>query len=228
MISRNLRFLLLLTSAFSFSASYGGNPNEAPVPKLKKTIRGEVQLPRPLWNKAFEKNFSGVFNAGLSMNWGGKHFNMGGFYSLTQYQIFPGFLKPADTPHSILTNHTTGIKCFYDVLSSSGNGMFSPYISAGYTFMSYTRVQCKKQMPHNTKTGGISMNAGAVYNIMMDEWVGVGFTVGYNVIDHVFNPTNICLDEYMDFTNKERKGSLQNIFFGFSLYFDLAKKPEGQ
>ena len=228
MISRYIPFLLFWMSLYPFSVSYSSDWNEASVPKLKKTIRGEVQLPRPLWNKAFEKNFSGVFNAGLSMNWGGKHFNMGGFYSLTQYQIFPQFGKPADTPHTILTNHTTGIKFFYDLLTTTGNGMFSPYLSAGYTFMSYTRVQCIKQTPHNTKTGGINMNAGAAYNIMMDEWVGVGFTVGYNVIDHVFNPTNICLDEYMDFHINDRKGSLQNIFFGFSLYFDLAKKPEGQ
>ena len=225
---RCLSFLLLLMSVFSFTFSYGGSRNEAPVPKLRKTIRGEIQLPRPIWNGAFAGNFSGVFNAGISMNWGGKHFNTGGFYSLTQYQIFPQWRKPADTPHTILTNHTTGIKFFYDMLSSSGKGMFSPYMSVGYSLMSYTRVQCKKQTGHNTKTGGLSVNTGAAYNIMLDEWVGVGLTIGYNVVDHVFNPTNICLDEYMDFTIDDRKGSLQNIFFGFSLYFDLAKKPEGQ
>src|SRR3990172_7489206 len=99
--------------------------------KLKKTIRAEFQLPRATWNKAFTRTFSGVFNSGISMNFGGKHFSTGGFYSLTQYQVFP---KYYEDPHVIQTNHTAGIKLHYDMLTSTGNGMFSPFIAPGYSW----------------------------------------------------------------------------------------------
>lgn len=104
--------------------------------------------------------------------------------------------------------------------------MFSPFITPGYTFIKYSRIICKTQSPFNTKPSGISMNIGLSYNIMIDEWVGAGFIVGFNAIDHVFNPNSICLNEFIGFEESDRKGSMQSIFFGFTLYFDLARKPE--
>ncbi|MBI4931731.1 MAG: hypothetical protein HY841_13255 [Bacteroidetes bacterium] len=193
-------------------------------PKLRKSIRAEFQLPKATSNPAFKKTFSGVFNTGLSMNFGGKHFNAGGFYSFTQYQIFPKFFED---PHSILANHTAGIKLTYDLFTSTRSGIFSPFIAPGYSFMSYTRIKCKNNMPYNTHPSALSMNTGMCYTIMMDEWIGAGFIIGYNMIDHVFRPENICLDEWgLNYDESDKKGSLQNIFFGFSVYFDLAWKPE--
>ena len=195
--------------------------------KTRKTIRGEFQLPRPTWNKAFSKTFSGVFNAGVSMNWGGKHFSEGGFYSLTQYQVFPKFGSGTiDDPHVVQTNHTFGAKLHYDILTSTGKGMFSPFIAPGYSLINYTRVKCINHDAWDTKTSAVSVNIGAAYNIMMDEWTGAGFIIGFNMIDHVYRPENVCLDEWGDYTENEKKGSFKNIFFGFSVYFDLAFKPE--
>ncbi|MEK6615075.1 MAG: hypothetical protein AABZ32_03030 [Bacteroidota bacterium] len=192
--------------------------------KLKKTIRAEFQLPRATWNKAFTKTFSGVFNSGISMNVGRKHFSAGGFYSLTQYQVFP---KYYDDPHVIQTNHTAGIKLHYDMLTSTGNGMFSPFISPGYSWIKYTRIKVKNHPSYNTQTSAASVNVGASYNIMIDEWVGVGFIAGFNMIDHVYRPENVSLDEWgMDYSPDDKRGSFKNIFFGFSLYYDLARKPE--
>ncbi len=191
--------------------------------KMRKTIRGEFQLPRATCNDAFTKIFSGVFNTGVSMNWGGKHFSMGGFYSLTQYQIFPKFY---DDPHVVFTSHTPGIRISYDMLTSTGKGMFSPFIAPGYSFIKYSRIKSKNHEPWKPKSGGVSVNMGISYNIMMDEWTGAGFIVGFNMVDHVFRPENICMDEWMSFEENEKKGSLKNIFFGFSVYFDLAWKPE--
>ena len=212
---------LLLFFIFSFSFLFLRAQHKS---KLKKTIRAEFQLPRATWDKAFVKTFSGVFNAGLSMNFGGKHFNGGPFYSITQYQIFPHFDYE---PHSIQTNHTAGIKLHYDLLNSTGKGMFSPFIAPGYSWIKYTRIQCKDHPPYDTETEAFSTNVGLSYSIMMDEWVGVGFIIGFNMIDHVFRPENICLDEWgIDYEPNDTKGSFKNIFFGFNFYFDLARKPE--
>lgn len=197
---------------------------------LKKTIRGEFQLVRPFQNKAFSHSFSGVFNTGVSMNFGKKKFNAGPFYSLTQYQIFPKpFQGTIDDPHSVLTIHTGGIKFSYDKFTESGRGVWSPFISPGWSFLNYTRIKCKNHDPQDVKTSAFSLNAGINYYIMFDEWMGVGFTAGYNGINHVFHPYNICLDEWssvFNYSEKDQQGALQNIFFGFSFYFDFAYKPE--
>jgi len=194
---------------------------------FKKTIRGDFQLARPFQNKAFSTSFSGIFNTGASMNWGKKNFNAGVFYSLTQYQIFPkAFVGSIDDPHSVLTIHTGGLKLSYDKFTENGKGMWSPFIAPGWSFMNYTRIKCNKQESHDTKTSAFSLNAGINYYIMFDEWMGVGFMAGYNGIDHVFHPQNICLDEWATFTDNEKKGGIQSIFFGFSFYFDFAYKLE--
>ena len=78
-----------------------------------------------------------------------------------------------------------------------------------------------------TKTSALSVNMGVAYNIMMDEWTGAGFIIGFNMVDHVFRPENVCLDDWgVSYTPEEKKGSLKNIFFGFSLYFDFAYKAD--
>ena len=170
------------------------------------------------------KGFSGVFNMGASMNFSVKHLTAGGFYSLTQYQVFP---KVNTDAHPLLTNHTAGIKLSYDVLTSTGKGLWSPFVMPGFTWLKYTRVKPKNHAPGITSTNGMGLNVGASYNIMMDEWTGAGFIVGYNIVDHVYRPENVCMDEWgIKYTESDKRGILQNIFFGFSVYFDLAWKPE--
>jgi hypothetical protein len=193
-------------------------------PKYKKTVRAEFQLPRATSNSAFKKAFSGVYNTGLSLNVGTPHYSGGVFYSITQYQVFP---KVNTDAHPILTVHTTGLKLTYDKLITNGRGMWSPYVAPGVSFLNYSRVKCKVNEPTLTHTTTFSLNAGINYNIMMDDWVGAGFIVGYNVVDHVYRPENICMDEWgLTYTEGEKQGILQNVYFGFSVYFDLAYKPE--
>ena len=111
------------------------------------------------------------------------------------------------------------------MLTSTGNGMFSPFIAPGFSSIKYTRIQCKNHDAYQTESKALSVNIGAAYNIMMDEWTGVGFIVGFNMVDHVFRPENVCLDEWgITYTPNDKKGSLKNIFFGFSVYFDFDYK----
>ncbi|MBI3503037.1 MAG: hypothetical protein HY063_14705 [Bacteroidetes bacterium] len=191
--------------------------------KFKKTIRGEFQLPRATWNKAFTKTFSGVFNSGISLNFGTKHFSVGPFYSLTQYQVFPRLF---DDPHVIQTNHTGGLVFHLDKLTETGNGMWSAFIMPGYSWIKYSRILCKDNghPPYQPQSSAKSINIGGSYTMMLDEWVGVGFIVGFNMVDHVFYPENVCLDQWQSYDTDDYKGDLKNIFFGFNFYFDLAYK----
>src|ERR1051326_6078192 len=161
--------------------------------KLKKTVRGEAQLLRPIQNLAFKKAFSGVFNAGGSMNWGwNKKDNVGAFYSISQYQIFPQpFVGTIDDPHSVQTTHTLGAKFCYDKFTQNGKGMWSPFIAPGWSFINYSRVKSINHPPQELHVNAASINLGLNYYIMFDEWMGVGFTVGYGAVNHVFHPYNI-------------------------------------
>lgn len=210
----------ILLFVFIFSCLPAFSQKKAP--RVKKTIRGEFQLPRALSNKAFTKVFSGVFNSGISMNFGfDKKYNIGGYYSYTQYQIFPKFI---DDPHGIHTSHSSGLKFTYDKVLPKG--ILSPYVVIGYNWIKYSRIKCDSLKPFDTEVNAFNTGAGLTYNFFVDdEWTGVGFTFGYNFTNHIFNPDAMCLQEFFDFTESERRGYFQNIYFGFSLYFDLAREP---
>jgi hypothetical protein len=209
-------FLIVVLQSYIFTYA------QAPEPKLKKTIRGEFQLPRALSNRAFTQVFSGVFNSGISFNLGfQKKYNAGIYYCFTQYQIFPRYF---DQPHTIQSNHTAGIKLTYDLLSEKG--IFSPHITGGYNFIQYSRIKCKQQEPAEKEYFTFNLGGGLTYNFLIDdEWTGAGFTIGYNFLNHTFNPDAVCLNEWYTFDDSAKQGFQQNIYFGFSLYFDLAKQP---
>ncbi len=217
--------ILFLIFGFSFLVV---NAQTKPKLRLKKTVRGEAQLVRPFQNRAFANTFSGVFNTGVSMNWGwNKKYNAGIFYSLTQYQIFPApFQGTIDDPHSIQTTHTIGLKYSHDKFTANGKGIWSYFIAPGYSFISYSRIKVSDHAPQELNVNAASLNVGIHYYMMFDEWMGVGFTVGYNAIDHVFHPYNICVENLKNYSDSDKRGSLQSIFFGFSFYFDFAYKPE--
>ena len=61
---------------------------------------------------------------------------------------------------------------------------------------------------------------------MFDEFSGIGFMIGYEFFDYTYNPNAICLNEFYDYTEAEKKGRFQLFTFGFSFYYDLAKKIE--
>jgi hypothetical protein len=189
-------------------------------PKFKKTIRGEVELPREFSNKAFRQTFSGLINAGASMNFGYHNFNTGIFGSLTEFQIVKKF---TGDPHSIQTTYTGGLKFSYDMLTSTGKGMFSPYIAPGYSFIKYTELTYITTPPIKTNYYGLSLNFGITYNMMLiDDWTGVGFVLGYSLVDHVYDPFLLSQNQiYPNYT--DNRGDLQNFFFGFCVYFDLAR-----
>jgi hypothetical protein len=199
--------------------------------KIKKTIRGEALLPRPVSNKAFTKIFSGVLNFNASMNFGFRNFNAGPYYNFMQSQIFPKF---QDDPHSIQTVHTGGLRFSYDVgpsketLKSQPENffVFSPFIAMGYNKIDYSRLLSKNGCEITGKhTQALNIFAGANFNLMLSEWDGFGFTIGYNFINEHFNPDALCLSEYFDFTEDEKRGKLQYFLFGFNVYIDLAKRP---
>ena len=213
-------FITLFFFSFFFFAQKSFS--QASSVSIKKTIRGEFQLPWAMSNKAFTQVFSGVFNSGISFNLGLRQkYNAGIYYAFTQYQVFP---KLVDDPHPIQSTHNAGIKFTYDLIYEKG--IFSPYLAGGYDFVQYSRIKCKTQEPFNKENHTFNAGAGLTYNFLIDdEWTGAGFTLGYNFLNHIFNPDAVCLNEWHTFSDGNKKGFQQNIYFGFSVYFDLAKKP---
>lgn len=207
--------------AFVFSFLFSFELFSQAKPKIKKTIRGEVELPKALFsNKAFRQTFSGLVNVGASMNLGFHNFNVGTFASLTEYQIAYRFIGD---PNSIQSTYTGGLKFTYDMLTSNSKGIFSPFVAPGYSFIKYTKLQYITTPPSQTKYNALSLNFGITYNMMLiDDWTGVGFVLGYSLIDHVYDPYALSLIQIYP-NRTDNKGDLQNFFFGFCVYFDFAR-----
>ena len=223
---KKLAFIFLLLLSFSF---LGAN---AQGKKVKKTIRGEGLLHRPVSNKALSKLFSGVFSANISMNWGWNNFNTGIFYNQMQSQIFPKFLSD---PHAIQTIHTGGLRFSYDVYppakvlaAKKGNFfMFSPYLSVGLAEVDYSRLKCITGAPEGKQNQTFSLSGGANFNLMFSEYDGVGFTIGYTFLNHEFNPDPLCLTQYFpNIPDADKHGLSQYVLYGFNVHFDLAKRDK--
>lgn len=221
---------IIFSFCFLFFVSALGMPAFSQKPKVKKTIRAEGLLFRPVANKAFTSLFSGVFSTNLSLNFGVNNFNTGIFYNLMQSQIFP---KYQSEPHAIQTVHTGGIRFSYDVYPSKakmaatkGNiFMYSPYLSGGFSQVDYSRLQCITQQVTGKSTQTFSVNAGFNFNLMFSEYDGVGFTLGYSFLNHEFNPDALCLNEYYpDIEDKHKHGLSQYVVYGFNVHFDLVKR----
>lgn len=217
--------ILLLASGISHSAF-------SQAKKVKKTVRGEGLLHRPVSNKAFAHLFSGVFSANLSMNWGWNNFNTGIFYNMMQSQIFPKYVYE---PHSIQTVHTAGLRFSYDMYpskqklaSQQGNFfVFSPYLSGGFAQVDYSRLKPITQTVTGKNTQTFSISGGANFNLMFSEYDGVGFTIGYTILNHEFNPDGLALNEwFMDIPESHKHGISQYILYGFNAHFDLAKRDK--
>jgi len=202
------------------------------VPKVKKTFRADVELPRPLSNRAFDSLFSGVYSFNVSMNFGVKNFNTGIYAGMMQCQIFPKFLTD---PHTIQTVYSTGLRFGYDIYPSKekmaatqGNFLvYSPFLSAGYSSLDYSRLKCITGAPTGKHSQTYNVSGGINFNLMFSEYDGVGLTLAYTFINHEFNPDPLCLTQYYpDIAEKNKKGLSQYFLFGFNWYLDLVKRDK--
>lgn len=201
------------------------------VTKVKKTIRAEMLLPKPVSSRAFVSVFSGVFNLNVSMNFGFNNFNIAPYYGLMQCQIFP---RLQTDPHTIQTVHSAGFRFSYDIYPSkekmqSRQGNFvviSPFLASGFDQVDYSRLKCIVETPSHLHSQTYNIFAGANFNLMFTEMDGIGFTLGYNYLNHHFDPNALCLNEYYSFTEEQKQGLAGYILFGFNIYIDLAKRPD--
>lgn len=202
------------------------------VQKVKKSIRAEGCLFRPVSNKSFSQLFSGVYSVNLSLNFGVNNFNTGVFYNLMQSQIFP---RLQSDPHSIQTVHTGGVRFSYDfypskakMAATKGNFfVLSPYLSGGISQIDYSRLKCITQQVSGKSSQAFTISGGANFNLMFSEYDGVGFTLGYTLLNHEFNPDALCLNEYYpNIPESNKHGLSQYILYGFNVHFDLVKREQ--
>jgi hypothetical protein len=216
----------LLFLGFYFSALSQTNP------KVKKTFRADFEVPQILLNRALDTLFRGVYNVNLSMNFGIKNVTAGIYAGMMQSQIFPHFYSD---PHSIQTVYSSGLRLGYDVYPSAekmqttkGNFfMFSPFLGIGYASVNYSRLKCITGKPEGTQDQTFSISAGANFNLMFSQYDGVGFTIGYSFLNHVFNPDPLCLSQYYpNIREKDKQGLSHYLIFGLNWYLDLAKRDK--
>jgi hypothetical protein len=222
--------VILFTYLCFLSFSYCPSAFSQAKAKVKKTFRADFSLPQTLSNRAFDTLFRGVYNTNLSINFGIKNFNTGVYAGMMQCQIFPR--KQID-PHSIQTVYSAGLKLGYDIYPSKekmattqGNFLvYSPFLSAGYSSVDYSRLQCVTGTPTGKHSQTYSISGGMSFNLMFSEYDGIGLTIGYTFLNHEFNPDPLCLTQYYpNIREKDKQGLSQYLLFGLNWYLDLAKR----
>ena len=226
---RPFLFLFFSFLFFSFCPPAFSQKN----PKVIKTLRSDILLPKPLSNKAFKSKFSGVYYVNASMNFGIKKFNIGVLGSHMQCQIFPHYQSE---PHAIQTINMAGIRLGYDIFPSkealaaqTGNFIVvSPFIIGGYNWIDYSRLQTLGRPISGQHRQTYNIFTGINFNLMFSEYDGIGFTLGYNYLHHEFNPYPLRLDDYYSFNEKDTHGPTQYLMFGFNFYVDLRKRENAE
>ena len=168
-----------------------------------------------------------------SINLGIKNFNAGIYGSHMQLQIFPKFQTD---PHAIETTNTVGVRFGYDIYPSkekmaSQTGNFivvSPFIAGGYNWIVYSRLKLKNPTDTitNTSIRAFNIYSGINFNLMFSEYDGVGFTIGYSLLNHEFSPYDLDLHKWFNVNVNDTHGNTQYLFFGFNWYLDLGKRTE--
>lgn len=233
----NIYFSIMLLAFISFNAFAQEEPNpsetliiEAPSQRQKQNYlyspRVSITVPHPIGNEAFKKSFVGIYEAGAGLNlmlykrfFAGITFK-NGLLKITENKI-PDY-------NANMSFNKIGANIGSDVYLGSKNSiLFSASLSFGQINTKYSEFKCK--VPNKTPiiNGFRSKYLEPEINIYFltetETEIGIGFTIAYSLIERNFDPYELCLNDWTQFS-KNNIGSINYFSFGFGLYYGFAKK----
>ncbi len=190
----------------------------------KWTTRLDFMVPQPISNKAFKLSFTGIFDAGLSVNYRiGNMFNLGVAYRYKQFQVRANKIPDVDM---LQHTHNPLLRLSFDKKSGK-NGILTPAINVGYNFITYSGTPCSTSVATGKEVTGINLEPNISYVWLIDEGFGMGLMLNYNILTHEFNPDAVCLSEHKSYSDTEKTGLSSSFSFGFSVFIDFAHQAEG-
>jgi hypothetical protein len=235
-IYRHLLFLLLFVAPALSDAqevdSSSVSSSAEDTPSLPKQYylfspRVSVTVPHPMSNRSFKKCFVGIYEISGGLN---VYLVKGAFIGAT---FKNGLLKItenkiADYNASMYVNNAA-VKLGGDIyVSDNHKVIYSFAVSAGKNWTRYSGLIAKdanKVIPSTYSCNYMEPEMNLFF--LIESNFGIGATVSYSIFDKNFDPYELSLNDWTQFS-RNNAGNTQYLSFGFGFYYSLIRKTKSR
>jgi hypothetical protein len=202
-------------------------PQEEPAPSPKRyyvlSPRVSVTVPHPMGNASFKQSFVGIYEASAGLNiYLIKGVFIGATYKNGLLKITEN--KIADYNASMYINNA-GARVGADMyLGERNRVIYSASVTAGQNWTRYTGLVAKdpsKVIPTSYICTYYEPEMSIFF--LIESNFGIGATVGYSIFNENFDPYELALNDWTQFS-KDVTGNTQYMSFGFGFYYSIWKK----
>lgn len=198
-----------------------GGSDKVTVRPSRFSIRSEFSVPTAL-NPAWRKCMVGVVEGNASLNmkvahdfFAGVGYKFSLFYTPPKFFVFE--LKTRQQMHNVY------LKLGYDIYKTN-RYFITPAINTGWCFTKYTGVICKKEpLTWKPEYQSWFIEPQVAFNFLPDPDFGICFHMSYVLVNHVWNPEFICMQDHISLGDVKRNGITSYINFGFGIYCGFGK-----
>jgi hypothetical protein len=192
------------------------------------TTRLSFTVPNPSNNSAFRKSFIGIYQANISMNMAlYKSSYIGVTFSNALLQVDKNVIPNityAKQPH--VNFYNAAVKLGGDFHVGDKNRLIlSVDVAVGLSFIRFSNFAPKDHTKTiaetNFKSPYAELGLGMVF-LVEPHW-GFGPTVGYTLIQRMFNPYELYLNDWSGYNNSN-SGATQYFSFGFVCHYSFFAK----
>ncbi len=192
--------------------------------------RINLLAPHPLGNAAFMNTFNGVYTVSGSENVHlFQNFYVGicggnSLYQVPQYTLVSGAgVNTTNYINTLCQMNFIGLNLGHDYYFAP-KGFLSSAISVGQNFSKFTDVQYVTKVPIEPLFSAAYVQVSGGIHFVVEDQMGLGFTISYLYINHQFNPDDIALNQYKGYGAGDSKGNISAFEVGFTIYLGYVKK----
>ncbi len=214
-------FIALISFSLVFAQDDDGGSDKVNVRPSRYSVRTEISVPSPV-NGAWRKSMVGVFETNLSFNYKVSHdFFIGAgykgafFYTPPKFYIFELKTK--------MKTHSGFLRIGYD-LYKTNTYFISPAINSGWTYTRYSNIVCKKNpITWEPEYQSWFIEPQLTFNFLPEPNFGISLNLSFVLVDHVWDPEFICLQDHIDFSEVRTDALTSYINLGFGIYWGFGR-----
>ncbi len=189
--------------------------------------RVTVMIPNSIANKSLKKSFVGVYELGAGLNiMVFKGLFIGGNYKTGEYKLKGVTGQAAFDYNPIMKLNNAGIKVGGDKYIGDRNKIiFSTALTLGRNWTSFKGLRCVDTTvsPKINSFSTTFIEPEISLYFLIENNVGIGATISYSMVNKIFEPKELCLDQWQTY-GKTGSSPMQFINFGFGIYYSFLKK----
>ena len=232
----NRLFIILL-----FFIAYASHATEYPIRKPPQRLdddpekkeyywlspRVSVLIPNSIANKSLKKSFAGVYELGAGLNvMVFKGLFIGANYKTGEYKLKGVTGQAAFDYNPVMKLNKAGIKVGGDKFIGDRNKIiFSAAVTLGRNWTAFKGLRCvdTTMSPKINSFSTTFIEPEINLYFLIENNVGIGATISYTMVNKIFEPKELCLDDWQAY-GKTGSSPMQFINFGFGIYYSFLKK----